>query len=114
MGYASKLAQSYKNPEATWNSLGSVGSTSAWSRSSLPYYANTFKEIKSETNQQPTRAQGVEDVTDDIINFSKRMSPRAKGTSLEELNAMAANLMSGNFAEYLLSNEMAKQNVPFI
>lgn len=31
MGYASQLARSYSNPESVWNSLGAVGSTSAWS-----------------------------------------------------------------------------------
>jgi|LakMenEpi03Aug12_release.lakeMendotaPanAssembly.Ray.scaffolds.fasta_scaffold715001_2 hypothetical protein len=34
MGYASQLARSYSNPESVWNSLGAVGSTSAWDRSS--------------------------------------------------------------------------------
>lgn len=45
MGYASQLAKSYSNPESVWNSLGAVGSTSAWDRSSAGLAA--FENILS-------------------------------------------------------------------
>ena len=45
MGYASQLARSYSNPDSVWNSLGAVGSTSAWDRSSADLAA--FESILS-------------------------------------------------------------------
>lgn len=45
MGYASQLAKSYSNPESVWNSLGAVGSTSAWDATRSPLGA--FEDILS-------------------------------------------------------------------
>ena len=56
MGYASKLAQSYSNPDYVWNSLGAVGSTSAWDRGSNPLAE--FRAIFSGSKKAARQAAG--------------------------------------------------------
>lgn len=68
MGYASQLARSYSNPESVWNSLGAVGSTSAWDRSSADLAA--FRDILSSAKL------GIKSAVDDPSTY--RTAPPAK------------------------------------
>ena len=68
MGYASKLAKSYSNPDTVWNSLGAVGSTGAWNASSADLAA--FRDILSSAKL------GIKSAVDDPSTY--RPSPPAK------------------------------------
>lgn len=80
MGYASQLARNYSNPESTWNSLGSLGSTSAWDQSS-PVAQTALYRLKNRAKNDRTYAIDISDDAKRLFNDLKDMgvAPKLSG-----------------------------------
>jgi hypothetical protein len=71
MGYAGQLARSYSNPESTWNSLGALGTTSAWDQSGRTAQEALYR-LKNNPERQPrNRAEDAEDMRRLVQNISR-------------------------------------------
>lgn len=92
MGYASKLAQTYSNPNTSWNSLGALGSTSAWDQSS-PVAQTALYRLKNSGRNDRTYAIDISDDAKRLFRDLKDMgvaprlsSLRPKRPALGDLN----------------------------
>ena len=92
MGYASKLAQSFSNPDSTWGSLGALGSTSAWDQSS-PVAERALYRLRNNPNRQPrNQAEDAEDLRRLVANIKNY-----RGDFAPNLNSFRARPQPGDY-----------------
>jgi len=104
MGYAGQLARSYSNPESTWNSLGSLGSTGAWDQSSPVAQTALYRLKNSRRRGDITEAQDVAGQARELVNalresgYARKLSelrPRRPGVNDLSLNNLLGYTGSG-------------------
>lgn len=105
MGYASKLAQTYSNPESTWNSLGSLGSTSAWDQSS-PVAQTALYRLKNSGRNDRTYALDISDDAKRLFRDLKDMGVAPKLSGLRPRRPAIGDLNLDSLLGYTGDNVM--------
>jgi len=103
MGYASKLAQTYSNPDTTWGSLGALGSTSAWDQSS-PVTQTALYRLKNSGRGERTYALDISDDAKRLFRDLKDMGVAPKLSGLRPKRPGIGDLNLGTLMGYTGDN----------
>lgn len=110
MGYASQLARSYSNPESTWNSLGSLGSTSAWDQSSPVAQTALYRLKNSRRRGDITEAQDIAGQARELVNALTESGYARKLSELRPRRPSVNDLSLSNLLGYSGDNFLNTAN----
>lgn len=115
MGYASQLAKSYSNPDTVWNSLGAVGSTSAWdpSASTLAAFDNIISSAKLGRKNEakgsvylPTAPSKFGVFGSNAWDRAQYLSQLSPETIVQNVSNYRDNVLSGKYMKSLRMSDL--------